>query len=185
MKPKFKWSSKLIVDLHENQDFQHDVPVTVKGWIESVRAQASIMFIGLSDGSHPYPLQLVFTAEVGKIRQQIEPQAFIGATMSATGVIVTSRGKGQAIEMLVSDAKIIGPIENPKTFIPSMKQQVLGLDLVRAAHDQRALIPAYKSINRIRDELMCGVQTFFKHMRVLHLDPNVITKNRLNCNSKP
>src|SRR4029079_12989936 len=125
---------------------------TVKGWIQSCRAQSKMMFVQVSDGSCSRTLQLVFGSKTDAVRKSIEPLAHVGAAISATGTIVASRGEGQTVEMQVKTCEILGTVADPTEFLPCAKR--VPLDVVRPHHDLRPLFKTYRSIYRIRSTLM-------------------------------
>jgi asparaginyl-tRNA synthetase len=175
---KFKYSFTPIKQLYEQaeKDFKslEGTTHTVKGWIQFSRPQAKVMFLQISDGSHPVAFQLIYGDENDAVRKLVEPKAHVGACISATGIIVKSPAKGQLIEMKVTDSKVLGGIAEPSSFLPGVKG--VPMEVVRPHQDIRTLFPVYRSIYRIRSKLSKCVHDYMELRGVYHLDPNVITK---------
>ncbi|AYV77926.1 MAG: asparaginyl-tRNA synthetase [Edafosvirus sp.] len=146
---------------------------TIKGWITSVRTQTKLYFIGISDGSHAKPFQLVLDETMEDLKNKIEPMAYVGATICATGKIIKSPAKGQLIEMKASTCDIIGPISEPQTFKPAFKG--ITMDTVRNLHYMRSKFKFYRSAMRIRSKLSQVIHEYFHAMDIHHIDPSVIT----------
>ena len=152
-----------------------DKEYSVKGWIRETRSQYNHLFIKMYDGSHVLPLQLIFDDKTLELRKKVEPYAHIGACLEVRGTIVKSPAKGQLIEMIVSNCKIVGHVTDPDTYLPSAKN--LPLEHVRREQHLRAKFRTYGSIYRIRSYLMKRVQEFFDLNDCLHLDPNTLVSS--------
>lgn len=144
---------------------------TVKGWVSQKRVQKNLLFIEMYDGSGPEYLQLVF--EEGVLKDKIESDVSVGATIYATGKIIESPAKGQPIEMEVHDCTIYGKVQDKLTYIPAVKGA--SLELLRDHQDVRVKFSSIQSIFRIRSKLLEYVHNFFRMKNFKHLDPNIIT----------
>jgi hypothetical protein len=75
---------------------------TINGWLKSVRGHKNVLFAEVTDGSTSEGLQAVFkgTSRV--------PGLDAGASVRLRGKLVESRGAGQAKELVVDTAEVIG-----------------------------------------------------------------------------
>ena len=82
--------------------------VIVKGWIRTAR-KGNDSFVELTDGSTVKGIQLVLgPATLGK--DAVDNCGGVGASISAKGVVVASPAKGQAVEVHVIEAEVLGPM---------------------------------------------------------------------------
>src|SRR5690606_13457434 len=89
--------------------------VKVRGWVRSFRSNR---FIALSDGSTIKTLQCVVDYE--NFNEELLKKVNIGAAIEVIGTLVESQGRGQSVEVLVSELKILGeadPEEVKKTIL--------------------------------------------------------------------
>ena len=74
--------------------------VTVEGWIRTRRdSKAGVSFLALHDGSCFEPLQIVAPQELSNYASDVV-RITTGCAVRATGEIVASQCKGQAVEVL-------------------------------------------------------------------------------------
>lgn len=174
-KPSYTMLKVLYQKAKEDLEQVLNKEFVVKGWIRETRCQSNLMFLKMYDGSHVTPLQLIFDEKTMELRKQIEPQAHVGACLEAKGVIVKSPAKGQLIEMVVQDCKIVGPVSEPETYLPGVKN--LPITYPRSEQHLRPKFRVYGSIYRIRSCLLKTIHDYFQSRDFLYLDPNICTKN--------
>ena len=87
-----------------------DQTVNVKGWVRTFRNNS---FIAINDGSSINNIQAVVNFENTNpdTLKRITP----GACVGVTGKLVASQGKGQTVEIIVSDIEIYGDAESDVT----------------------------------------------------------------------
>ena len=150
---------------------------TIKGWVRSVRKQANILFIQIYDGSYAPSLQALLLNEgaTKELFSYFERDCCVGACIYVDGVIKKSPGKGQLFELHVNKGMVIGKVENPATYLPSVKG--VSLEKLRETQHLRSKFKSFGSIYRIRSTLSKAVHSFFEMHNFHHLDPNVITSH--------
>ena len=150
---------------------------TIKGWVRSVRKQANILFIQIYDGSYAPSLQALLLNEgaTKELFSYFEKDCCVGACIYVDGVIKKSPGKGQLFELHVNKGMVIGKVENPATYLPSVKG--VSLEKLRETQHLRSKFKSFGSIYRIRSILSKAVHSFFEMHNFHHLDPNVITSH--------
>src|SRR6478609_10186295 len=91
-------------------------PVAVRGWVRTRRdSKAGLSFIHVHDGSCFEPLQIVAHGDLPNYQTEI---AHLGAgcAIAATGTLVASQGKGQAIELSARAVEVVGWVDDPETY---------------------------------------------------------------------
>jgi Aspartyl/asparaginyl-tRNA synthetases len=77
--------------------------VTVMGWVRTFRSNR---FIALNDGSTLTTLQCVVDFET--LEDGLLSQIHTGTALKLTGLFVESQGKGQSVEIQVTNLEILG-----------------------------------------------------------------------------
>jgi asparaginyl-tRNA synthetase len=177
----YKSSFTSIKSLHENTlDAITNNVYTIKGWIRSIRKQANILFIQIYDGSHAISLQTLLINEQDQNDKKelftyLEKDGCVGACICVEGIIKESPAKGQLFELHINKGTVIGKVENPATYLPSVKG--VSLEKLRETQHLRSKFKSFGSIYRIRSTLSKAVHSFFEMHNFHHLDPNVITSH--------
>lgn len=144
--------------------------LTICGWIRDFRPQADNIFIGLSDGSTCDVLQIFASKSVVPEVDDIEN--IRGACIQVSGQIVKSPAKGQLIELVASNIKIIGSVEDKRSIVLAKK---VNLETLRGYQHLRSRFRSYSYIYKIRSTLLKNIHEFFHANNFYNLDPNVIT----------
>ncbi len=84
------------------QALTHSGPLSVSGWVRSVRKQKRVAFVQLYDGSTARDLQVVTTPE------QLPASVTHGASVQIKGLMQASQGKGQEKEMVAESLVVAG-----------------------------------------------------------------------------
>ena len=84
--------------------------VALKGWVRTFRSNR---FIALNDGSTIHNIQCVINFE--KTPEEILRRINTGAAVSIKGVLTESLGRGQSVEIQVSEIEILGD-SNPDEY---------------------------------------------------------------------
>src|SRR4051812_7528465 len=77
--------------------------ITVKGWVRTFRNNS---FIALNDGSTNNNLQIV--VDFNNTPEDLLKRITTGASISATGSLIASQGKGQTVEIKADSIEILG-----------------------------------------------------------------------------
>ncbi len=141
--------------------------VTVKGW---VRAFRNDRFIALNDGSSAKNLQVVLPDE--KYDADFLKKIQYHAAISATGTIVESLGKGQAIELLADEITIIG--ETDIDLYP-IKQTRLSMEYLREHAHFRMRTNTLSAVFRIRHACSYAIHRYFNEQGFYYMHTPIIT----------
>ena len=77
--------------------------IEIKGWVRTFRANR---FIALNDGSTIQNIQCVVDFE--NTDESLLKRITTGAALSVKGILVESQGKGQKVEIQVSEIEVLG-----------------------------------------------------------------------------
>lgn len=143
--------------------------VRVCGWVRTVREQKAFAFVNLNDGSSLAGLQLVIAA--GTTAFDVVSRLSTGCSVAATGVIVESLGKGQAVEMDVGRIELIGDAADD---YPLQKKRH-SLEFLRGIAHLRPRTNSIGAMARVRSALAVATHTFFSNEGFLYLNSPVIT----------
>ena len=80
--------------------------ISTKGWVRTRRGSKHVSFIALNDGSTINNIQIV--AEGDSFNEELIKQITTGSCISVDGKLVTSKGSGQAVEILADKIEILG-----------------------------------------------------------------------------
>jgi asparaginyl-tRNA synthetase len=99
--------------------------VTLHGWVKTKReSKAGIAFINLHDGSCFASIQVVAPESLDNYQSDIS-RLTAGCSISVTGTLVPSLGKGQSFEVQANKVEVVGWVSNPDTYPIQAKRHTL------------------------------------------------------------
>nr|MDQ6889748.1 asparagine--tRNA ligase [Bacteroidota bacterium] len=140
---------------------------TVMGWVRTFRNN---QFIALNDGSTNNNLQIV--AELGKFDESLLKRITTGAAIQVTGIVVSSLGKGQKVELKAGTIEILGDSDPEKYPLQPKKHS---LEFLREIAHMRFRTNTFGSVFRIRHSLAFAVHKFFNDKGFVYLHTPIIT----------
>jgi asparaginyl-tRNA synthetase len=152
------------------QDGNTERPVTVCGWVRSRRESKDFAFIVLNDGSTQETLQLVVPSGTTAFKQLIRCDT--GAAIRAKGVLKESPGKGQRLEVEVSEIEVFGD-SDPEKYPLQKKGHTL--EFLREIGHLRPRTNTFGAVFRLRNILAAAVHEFFQSRGFLWVHTPVIT----------
>ncbi|CAL2085709.1 asparagine--tRNA ligase [Tenacibaculum sp. 190524A05c] len=144
--------------------------VNVKGW---VRAFRSNRFIQLNDGSTINNIQCVVDFE--NTDEALLKRITIGAAVSINGTLVESQGKGQSVEIQVTNVEILGdadPDEVSKTILQPKRHS---LEFLRQQAHLRVRTNTFSAVMRVRSALSFAVHQYFQQNGFYYVNTPIIT----------
>ncbi|KAI0647011.1 asparaginyl-tRNA synthetase [Trametes meyenii] len=142
--------------------------IQVNGWVKSVRRQKKVAFAVISDGSSEPGLQAVFT-DVALAKHLTN-----GASVRLRGTLADSPGAGQAKELQVSEAEVLGECD-PEVY--PMQKQALTLEYLRDHCHLRARTREIAAMLRLRDSTTRSIHDYFHNNGFVHVHTPIITSN--------
>lgn len=152
--------------------------LTVKGWVRTVReskADGGLCFIAVSDGSCFDPIQVVARgAGEGALANFAElARLTTGCSVEVDGELVASQGKGQAVEVVAREVRIIGLVENPDTYPVQNKRHTF--EYLREVAHLRVRTNTFGAVARVRHCLSMAVHRFFHERGFFYVHTPIIT----------
>lgn len=180
----FKWQRKRVrvKELLAQGDAALGHEVTLMGWIRTTRTadKGAILFVELTDGSTPKGLQLVLSAETTSGTEAVASCGGAGASISVRGVVVQSSGKGQTIEIQVTNAEVLGAVyggdngEIGGKLYPMAKKQH-SLEFLRDNAHLRPRSKMFSSALRMRHAMAFAVHNFYNERGFVYVHTPLIT----------
>jgi asparaginyl-tRNA synthetase len=158
---------ELLAQEPKNQSAGFDEEVTVMGWVRTFRNN---QFIALNDGSTNNNLQVV--VELGKFSDEFLKRITTSAALKATGIVIPSLGKGQKIELKVTNIEILGDSDAEKYPLQPKKHS---LEFLREIAHLRFRTNTFGSVFRVRHALAYAVHKFFNDKGFVYMHTPVIT----------
>ena len=157
-------TSKVIALL--SQDKKH-VEVDVKGWVRTFRANR---FIALNDGSTINSIQCVVDFE--NTDENTLKRITTGAAVHIKGLLVESQGKGQIVEIQVSEITILGDSDPDEYPIQPKKHS---MEFLRENAHLRVRTNTFSAVMRLRSALAFAVHQFFQTNGFYYVNTPIIT----------
>ena len=154
-----------IKDLLNSTDFGQTI--TVKGWVKTFRNN---QFIAINDGSTINNIQAVvdFTATEDSLLKRLTT----GAAVSVTGQLVESLGKGQRVEIKVTELEILGD-SDPEKFPLQPKKH--SLEFLREIAHLRFRTNTFNAVFKVRHALAFAVHKFFNDRGFVYMHTPIVT----------
>src|SRR5690606_9772606 len=147
--------------------------VTVRGWVRTRRdSKAGLSFVNLHDGSCFDPIQVVAPAALPNYESEVR-HLTAGCSISATGTLVRSEGKGQALELKASAVEVLGWVDDPETYPIQPKPH--SMEFLREVAHLRPRTNVFGAITRIRHCLAQAVHRFFHERGFYWVNTPIIT----------
>ncbi|CAM9444764.1 unnamed protein product [Ectocarpus sp. 13 AM-2016] len=143
--------------------------VAVKGWVRTKRDQKAFSFVEVNDGSCMKGVQVVIPQDVPTY-SAVE-RLTTGASVSVTGVVVESPGKGQRFEVKAQEVHVVG--ECPTEYPLQKKRHTL--EFLRGIAHLRPRTNTIAAVARVRSALAQATHDFFRAEGFLYLQSPIIT----------
>ena len=141
--------------------------VTVKGWVRTFRANR---FIALNDGSTLQNLQCVVDFE--NLEEALLKQINTGAALAVKGELVASQGKGQSVEIQVTELTVLGGADPEQYPIQPKKHS---FEFLREQAHLRVRTNTFSAVMRVRSALAFAVHQFFRNEGFYYVNTPIIT----------
>lgn len=146
--------------------------VKVQGWIRTRRdSKAGFSFLEVNDGSCLGNLQVIAPVELANYESEVK-RLSAGCSVTVTGEIVESGGKGQATE-LRADGVIVHGWADPETYPLQKKRH--SLEKLREWAHLRPRTNAIGAVMRVRNQVCRSIHNFFQEEGFLNVQTPIIT----------
>jgi len=147
-----------------------DKSIIVNGWVKNRRGSKNVFFISLNDGSTIENLQVVCESE--SINEEVIKQITTGSCLSVSGLLKTSYGSKQSVEVLANKILILGKADADKYPLQPKKHS---LEFLRENAHLRFRTNTFSSVFRIRHSLTFAIHKFFNKNGFISLHTPIIT----------
>jgi len=141
--------------------------ITIKGWVRTFRANR---FIALNDGSTINNIQCVVDFE--NTDEATLKRITTGAAVAIKGTLSESLGKGQSVEIQVSEIEILGD-SNPDEYPIQPKKH--SLEFLRENAHLRIRTSTFSAVMRLRSALSFAVHKYFVENGFYYFHAPIIT----------
>jgi asparaginyl-tRNA synthetase len=150
-----------------------DGPVTVKGWVRTLRKQKTLAFVEVNDGSNLAGIQCVIPFDaVDETTMQELDKVTTGCAVEITGPLVASQGGKQAVEQQASQLRVVGPC--PADTYPLAKKRH-SLEYLRSIAHLRPRTNTLAAVARVRSQLAGAIHAFFQQSGFVYVQTPLIT----------
>lgn len=148
----------------------------VFGWVRSSRAQKSVAFVDVSDGSCSAGLQVVASASNAPDAHALVAggECTTGCSVRVRGRLVESRAKGQRRELQCEEIEVLGAC--PADEYPLQKKKH-SLEFLRSIAHLRPRTRTIQSAARVRSTLTQQTHAFFAKNGFSYVNTPVITRS--------
>lgn len=143
--------------------------IKVSGWVRTFRSNR---FIALSDGSTINTLQAVVAFE--NFDDSLLRKINTGAAITVTGKLVESQGRGQKVELQVTELELVGEAD-PEKYPLQPKRHTM--EFLREKAHLRFRTNTFGAIFRIRHALSYGIHHYFHTRGFFNLHSPLITSS--------
>jgi len=141
--------------------------INVKGWVRTFRSNR---FIALNDGSTLKNIQCVIDFE--NTPEETLKRITTGAAIEVKGTLVESQGKGQNVEIQVSEIEILGD-SNPDEYPIQPKKH--SFEFLRENAHLRMRTNTFSAVMRVRSKLSFAVHKYFQENGFNYVNTPIIT----------
>ncbi len=146
-----------------------DETILAQGWVRTRRDAKGFSFIEVNDGSCLKNLQVIADASLPGY-EKIKAIT-TGASVSVTGRLVESLGKGQALELQAEQVELIGPADDTYP----LQKKGHSLEFLREIAHLRPRSNLFGCMFRVRNRLSYAIHQFFQERGFVYIHTPIIT----------
>ena len=144
--------------------------VLVQGWVKTRRSSKNVSFIQVNDGSTLKDLQIVVDGSLPA--HDLVESLNTGCSVSVTGSLVDSPGKGQRYELQASRLEVLG-FSDPEDYPLQKKRHTF--EYLREIAHLRPRTNTFGAMARVRNAMSCAIHNFFQSRGFLYIHTPIIT----------
>ncbi len=149
-----------------------NIQVLIKGWVRTKRVSKDFAFMEINDGSCLRNMQVVIDKNLRNYNEITELGT--GSSVSVTGMLVDSPGKGQRYEIKAEDVHIYGKAD-PDEFPLQKKRH--SFEYLREIAHLRPRTNTFGAVFRTRNALAFAIHKFFQERGFVYIHTPIITGN--------
>ena len=144
--------------------------VLVQGWVKTRRSSKNVSFIQVNDGSTLKDLQVVVDGSLPG--HELVESLSTGCSVSVTGSLVESPGKGQQYELQAGRLEVLG-YADPEEYPLQKKRH--SLEYLREIAHLRPRTNTFGAVARVRNAMAYAIHNFFQDRGFLYVHTPIIT----------
>ncbi len=141
--------------------------VEVNGWVKTFRSNR---FIALNDGSTLHNIQCV--VDFDNFDEGLLKQIATGAALHIKGLLVASQGRGQTVEIQVTDLIVHGTAD-PETYPIQPKKH--SMEFLREQAHLRVRTNTFAAVMRVQSKLSYAIHRYFQNNGFFNMHAPIIT----------
>ncbi|WP_297762682.1 asparagine--tRNA ligase [uncultured Muriicola sp.] len=141
--------------------------VEVNGWVKTFRSNR---FIALNDGSTLHNIQCV--VDFDNFDEGLLKQIATGAALHIKGLLVASQGRGQTVEIQVTDLIVHGTAD-PETYPIQPKKH--SMEFLREQAHLRVRTNTFAAVMRVQSTLSYAIHRYFQNNGFFNMHAPIIT----------
>jgi asparaginyl-tRNA synthetase len=147
--------------------------VRVQGWVRTRRdSKAGLSFVQVHDGSAFSAIQVVVPGAVENYASEVQ-RLTAGCSVDVVGELVTSKGKGQKVEIQATSVTVVGWVDDPETYAMAPKRH--SMEHLRAHAHLRPRTNLIGAITRVRNCLAQATHRFFHEQGFYWIHTPIVT----------
>jgi len=144
--------------------------VLLKGWVRTRRGNNQVAFIAVNDGSIIHNIQVV--ADLGVFPEETMKRVTTGSSISVSGMLVESMGKGQHVEIQATRLDVLGD-SDPEEY--PLQKKGHSFEFLREIAHLRFRTNTFGAVFRIRHALAYAIHKFYNDKGFFYLHTPIIT----------
>jgi len=142
----------------------------LKGWVRTRRGNNQVAFIAVNDGTIIHNIQVV--ADLQSFPEELLKRVTTGSSISVTGKLVESLGKGQRVEIQASEITVLGD-SDPEVY--PLQKKGHSFEFLREIAHLRFRTNTFGAVFRIRHALAYAVHKYYNDKGFYCLHTPIIT----------
>jgi asparaginyl-tRNA synthetase len=157
-----------VKELLGSQDI--DRIVILKGWVRTRRGNNQVAFIAINDGTVIHNIQVV--ADLESFPEDLMKRITTGSSISVTGKLVESMGKGQQVEIQAQEIEVLGD-SDPEVY--PLQKKGHSFEFLREIAHLRFRTNTFGAVFRIRHALAYAIHKYYNDKGFFYLQTPIIT----------
>ncbi len=144
--------------------------VLLKGWVRTRRGNNQVAFIAVNDGTIIHSIQVV--ADLNSFPEEEMRRISTGCSISVTGTLVESMGKGQSVEIQAKEIEVLGD-SDPDVY--PLQKKGHSFEFLREIAHLRFRTNTFGAVFRIRHALSYAIHKYYNDKGFFNLHTPIIT----------
>jgi asparaginyl-tRNA synthetase len=148
-------------------------PVVLEGWVRTRRdSKAGLSFIAVHDGSCFDALQVVAKNDLPNYADEVQ-RLTTGCAVRCEGILVESKGKGQAFEVQATSVQVLGWVDDPETYPVQPKRHTM--EFLREVAHLRPRTNTFGAVTRVRHAAAQAIHRYFHERGFYWIHTPIVT----------